>query len=904
MESIGGPENRGANGRRQLPNLFPRLSAAGAELSCSLSTAIAGRPDDDKDPHGAMTTPMSWECPGLRLTTRHPRAERELATRPRYSCRAMQTQSGRVKTTSFNRSPTSPPLVRCPPPSTSSLRLTMTSARKVRRYLTPSMTLCTRRETSTPAQREFANCTSAKGMGWRIGSSKRVQGRFWWEELLGMAVGDYCWWVVRERTLEPRPLGYPPHHSTANAYRAERKCPKAGRRTPLTTRGLAFVGGSAQGTKNLGETGVPHILVPVRGEGGSGTRGSLSGGNAGCRACTMALANTRPHQSTVVYLLTINDTMALRRYTLKGRVKDTHVTQRACQSPTQAIFPPFPRPSFLLTSPPPFAEIQWWEALWLQAEQPGASQAGVSTISTPESQALILAEVVQIQPNGQTKERPSNCAQQKESETEPHRIRPAPEDGEDTDKSKEEYDSEEEYDGDATLNNWLKDERKTKPLGPYHTYHEAAKWIVKAFYPFTRYNLLWTVYRWTQKRAFFNYETERKIPEDDLIVDFSEDLGTLQRSSFPKLAQAMGTSASRGRGDDISGLKSKGINYAVKVHQSWYAANPWATRMDPVGRKEVVRGSRDPLALYLLLPPPVTEGARNNWENGWKEFSNQVIGGKIKITGIELPRVLYHNLNYDPDDLQQRLLLNELLIMVWNRLFLAPASAVERDPKPAPSTGAASRHGMTSVTPNSITYAALLLFWTPSDLTNWKRPEHFAAEAYWEVIVSMFIGDVHGDGEDINEACFGDVDDEANYEEPIVPSTWELVRKQRRAAKEARAKETQAGPTQTQSRHDLRKPGRTARQSSSLERSKWVGRIPLPVTLLGHALTIDDVIDPVKLRQTLDAVKTVKASRLTFTPLRSSASSRSSSPGPTSTGASSSTRTDGDDDAEQLANHC
>ncbi|TEB31117.1 hypothetical protein FA13DRAFT_1852294 [Coprinellus micaceus] len=71
----------------------------------------------------------------------------------------------------------------------------------------------------------------------------------------------------------------------------------------------------------------------------------------------------------------------------------------------------------------------------------------------------------------------------------------------------------------------------------------------------------------------------------------------------------------------------------------------------------------------------------------------------------------------------------------------------------------------------------------------------------------------------------------------------------------------------TASRRDRRKPGRTARQSSSLERSKWVGRIPLPVTLSGHALTIDDVIDPVKLRQTLDAVKTVKASRLTFTPL-------------------------------------
>ncbi|TEB22219.1 hypothetical protein FA13DRAFT_1921038 [Coprinellus micaceus] len=376
------------------------------------------------------------------------------------------------------------------------------------------------------------------------------------------------------------------------------------------------------------------------------------------------------------------------------------------------------------------------------------------------------------------------------------------------------------------------------------------------------YHLLWTVYRWTKKRVFFDYETERKIPEDEfrrkyrvvlhlidvlsgLIVAFSEDLGTLQRSSFPKLAQTMGTSASRGRGDDISGLKSKGINYAVKAHQSWYTANPWATRMDPVGRKEVVRGPRDPLALYLLLPPPVTEDVRNDSENGWKEFSNQVIGGKIKITGIELPRVLYHNLNYDPDDLQQGLLLSELLIMVWKHLFLAPASAVERDPKPAPSTGAASRHGMTSVTPNLIAYAALLLFWTLSDLTNWKRPEHFAAEAYWEVIVSMFIGDVHGDGEDVDEewtkttldawnaACFGDVDEEADYEEPIVPSTWELVRKQRRAAREARAKEAQASASQTQS----------------------------------------------------------------------SASSRSSSPGPTSTGASSSTLTDGDDDAEQLANH-
>lgn len=83
-------------------------------------------------------------------------------------------------------------------------------------------------------------------------------------------------------------------------------------------------------------------------------------------------------------------------------------------------------------------------------------------------------------------------------------------------------------------------------------------------------------------------------------------------------------------------------------------------------------------------------------------------------------------------------------------------------------------------------------------MTNWKQPEHFDAEAYWKIIFALFHGDVDSvkpDADDIDEvwtkvtfdcwnnACFGVLDPEADYAEPIVPSTWDLVKQQRRAAK-------------------------------------------------------------------------------------------------------------------------
>lgn len=300
--------------------------------------------------------------------------------------------------------------------------------------------------------------------------------------------------------------------------------------------------------------------------------------------------------------------------------------------------------------------------------------------------------------------------------------RPALSESDDDEDDEDDVDSDEEYD--VSLSEWLKDPRKKKPHGPYYPFHKAAQWIMRAHYPFAQYHKVWTVYRWGRKGAYFNYETERRISKEEfhrlyvvelrllevlqiILVDFDEDVGSLKRSLFPKLAQAMNNSASRARGDDIKSLKVNGINYTVRICAKWYADNPWAALMDPLGRKEVVRGPRDPLALYLLLPPAVTEEYRADWETHWQSFSDRVISGKIKITGHELPRVLFNGLDYDPDDLQCGLFLSKLLMAVWKHLFLSPSTAIENDPKPVSKASQAGKHGMTEVSANSIAYAAL-----------------------------------------------------------------------------------------------------------------------------------------------------------------------------------------------------
>ncbi|KAJ3519325.1 hypothetical protein NMY22_g13260 [Coprinellus aureogranulatus] len=391
-----------------------------------------------------------------------------------------------------------------------------------------------------------------------------------------------------------------------------------------------------------------------------------------------------------------------------------------------------------------------------------------------------------------------------------------------SDEGEAESDEEDSDDEELSLHDWLKkNAKRTKATGPYLPFHRAAQWVMRTQYSFVEWHRMWTIFRWDRKGAFYDYQTDEKITQEKfediyclelkllhvlegLVDDFDEAISSLRTASFTKLAQKMNTSASTARGDDLSSLKCIGMNYVLREFAWWYKDNPWAKPVDPIGRKEICRGPRDPLTLYLLLPPAMTEEFVDNWETSWEDFGDKVIKGKIKITGDELPRVLWSKLNFDPDDIQHGLLYSPILVMFWKHIFLSPSHALDKDPKPVSKTCQAGMHGMEAVTANSICYAAMILHYTLTDLISWKRREHFKPEALWKNIASLFHGDIHKyeiDPMDVdtewtesvlsawNNACFGTIDEDADYVEPVVTSTYELVRQQRIAKQQRLAEE-------------------------------------------------------------------------------------------------------------------
>ncbi|KAJ3530961.1 hypothetical protein NMY22_g8354 [Coprinellus aureogranulatus] len=416
-------------------------------------------------------------------------------------------------------------------------------------------------------------------------------------------------------------------------------------------------------------------------------------------------------------------------------------------------------------------------------------------------------------------------------------------------------DSDEESDDDGpmpTLGDWLAVPANTKSKGPYKPYHKAAQWIMRAYYPFTNYHNLWMIFRWCKRKVFCNLETQRRMSEEefrkkycvelgviamlrDLIVDFDEDLSTVRKEQFPRLAQLMTKASYEARGTDLKDMKNSSVNYSAVAFEKWYAKHDWVKPLDPTKRKDVGRGPRHPLTLYLLLPPHMTENVRDpdNWKKEWQRLADDVLADKIILTGRELPRMLYGDLEYDPQDLQYGLLLNTLLITCWKHIFLAPTSATRKDggKRSTPKNSKAGKNEMTEVTAASIAYTAMLLFWSFSDLTNWKYPEHFDAEVYWNTIMSLFYGEA-GSGEDVDEewvkttmdawnaACFAYVDEEADYPEPVVPSTWDLIKEQRRAAQAKKAEKSSASETEQSSSSSTARTTPDPQASSEDETSK------------------------------------------------------------------------------------
>ncbi|KIJ91734.1 hypothetical protein K443DRAFT_685762 [Laccaria amethystina LaAM-08-1] len=172
------------------------------------------------------------------------------------------------------------------------------------------------------------------------------------------------------------------------------------------------------------------------------------------------------------------------------------------------------------------------------------------------------------------------------------------------------------------------------------------------------------------------------------IPGFEERLMTCSDEEVNSMAGMLQKGASSARSDDTKSLKSAIIDWLTP---------PGEALIPPIARNmKVDRGYHHEKTGSLLCPAGV------DWSD--PEIKQKLRTGEFTVRGDQWPIFLWSGYKYDEDQPWRGLLRSDILVKSFKHIFTSPSS-VEKEAK-ATRSGNARLHGMTSVTPASITYVA------------------------------------------------------------------------------------------------------------------------------------------------------------------------------------------------------
>ncbi|KAI0054348.1 hypothetical protein BV25DRAFT_1762315, partial [Artomyces pyxidatus] len=100
------------------------------------------------------------------------------------------------------------------------------------------------------------------------------------------------------------------------------------------------------------------------------------------------------------------------------------------------------------------------------------------------------------------------------------------------------------------------------------------------------------------------------------------------------------------------------------------------------------------------------------------------------------PAFLYASSTYDPDNADTGLLRSELL--VHQHIFDGPSTTSESKPgKRRTKRGQSKIHGLKRVTARTIAYSATLERWNLSPADDWRMPDAFEYQAFFDAVVDI-----------------------------------------------------------------------------------------------------------------------------------------------------------------------
>ncbi|KAF9555024.1 hypothetical protein CPC08DRAFT_726708 [Agrocybe pediades] len=127
------------------------------------------------------------------------------------------------------------------------------------------------------------------------------------------------------------------------------------------------------------------------------------------------------------------------------------------------------------------------------------------------------------------------------------------------------------------------------------------------------------------------------------------------------------------------------------------------------------------------------------FKDTWATYMEKSQRGDIKHTVNDLPSFLYEEgTEYDEERWEKGLFRGHVIIRTL-RLIYTGESSIEDGHRKVPSKGQAEIHGMRSVTPEAVAYAAVQAYINLSSLEHWDQWfNHFDVEAFFYVCTDLF----------------------------------------------------------------------------------------------------------------------------------------------------------------------